>query len=57
MEGKDGLRKVREELPFLRTVNGGGDGVVEVEPFVGCGRFAEQCVILERLFRVRSEAI
>jgi hypothetical protein len=51
------LRKVREELPFLRTVNGGGDGVVEVEPFVGCGRFAEQCVILERLFRVRSEAI
>ena len=51
------MRKVREELPFLRAVDGGGEGVVEVEPFVGCGGFAKQCVILERLLRVCSEAI
>lgn len=41
MEGKDGLRKVRKELPFLRSVDCGRDRVVEMEPFVGNGRFAE----------------
>lgn len=57
MEGEDGLREVRKELPILRAVDGGGESIVEMEPFVGCGRFAEQCVVLERLLRICSEAI
>ena len=51
------MRKVWKELPFLRAVDGGGEGVVEVEPFVGCGGLAKQCVVLERLLGVCSEAI
>lgn len=51
------MREIRKEFPFLRTVNSGGEGVVEVKPFIGCGRFAKQCVVLERLLRVCSKAV
>ena len=57
MKGEHGLREVREEFPFLRAVDDGRESVVEVEPFVGCGGFAEESVILERLLRIRGEAV
>jgi hypothetical protein len=57
VEGEDGLREVGCEFPFLRAVDLGGECVVEVEPFVGYGRFAEEGVVLEGLFRVGGEAV
>lgn len=40
VECEDGLGEVGKELPFLRAVDGGREGIVEVEPFVGSGGFA-----------------
>lgn len=57
MERKDGLREVREELPLLRAVDGGGQRVVKMKPFVGSIWFAKQCVVLEGFLGKRSEAI
>ena len=51
------LREVGKELPFLLRVDGGGEGVMEVQPFVGGVRFAKEGVVLERLFGISSEAV
>lgn len=57
MESEDGLREIGEELPFLRAVDGGGEGIVEVEPLVGGRWFTQESVILERLLRVGRKAV
>jgi hypothetical protein len=54
---KDGIREVGSEFPFLRSVHGGVERVVEVQPFVGGGGFGEECVVLEGLFGVGGEAV
>lgn len=41
----------------MRTVYGGRQSVVKVEPFVGCGRFAKKGIVLEGLLRICGEAI
>jgi hypothetical protein len=57
MEGEYGVRHVRCKLPFVCAVNKRIKCVVEVEPLVGCARFAEECVVLKRLLRVCGEAV
>jgi hypothetical protein len=57
VEGEDRLREVREELPFLMAVELGRELVVEVQPFVGGGGFAEERVVLKGLVRVCGETI
>lgn len=51
------MREVGEELPFLLRMDGGGEGVVEVQPFVGGVGFAKEGVVLERLFGIGGEAV
>jgi len=51
------LREVREELPFLLRVDSGGEGVVEMQPLVSGVGFAEEGVVLERLFGIGGEAV
>ena len=57
VEGEDGGREVREELPFLAAVDGGREGVMEVEPVVGGSWLGEEGVVLEGLQWVRGEAV
>lgn len=57
VECENRLREVGEELPFLLRMDGGGEGVVEVQPFVGGVGFAKEGVVLERLFGIGGEAV
>lgn len=57
VEGEDGVGEVRREFPLLGAVDGGAEGVVEVEPVVGGGWLGEERVVLEGLEGVCGEAV
>jgi hypothetical protein len=57
MEGENGIGEVGCKFPFLRTVHGGVESVVEVQPFVGCGWLAQESVILEGFLGVGGKAV